>query len=513
MVISKSTSHLLLAFILASYFVLGTLYALQTPKWQAPDEPAHFNYIEHLATENSFPVLQVGDYPHEYLEEIKAAKFPPHMSIAPIRYEFHQPPLYYVLGAILYRLTSSLGFDRQFLALRLFSIVLGAGGLYVIYRLVRDIFPSNVDDAGGLINGEFLALAATAFAAMLPMHIAMTAAINNDTLAEWLLLLILWQSIHVIQKGPDVKRAIITGILLGLALWTKTTVYVAVVGTVVIAAVLQGEPQGDQPNTETLTRTRYLLLVFTLALLLAAPWFVRNALTYGNLDILAWRRHDMVVAGQLRTADLLARIGPTRLAKQFALTTFRSFWAQFGWMGVLVDNRIYHGLALLCVLLAFGFGSFILRVWRGQIRLTAQQSRVLVLMASVALLSVCTYLGYNIKFVQHQGRYLFPALGPLALGAAFSLQELLHRRTARLLTVVLLLVAVSLLVQGALGGEMHRWRLVLLVAGAAFLASAGWLPLRWQWLPLACLYVAFLALNPILVYSYIVPTLRIVGSQ
>jgi hypothetical protein len=219
----------------------------------------------------------------------------------------------------------------------------------------------------------------------------------------------------------------------------------------------------------------------------------------------------MVVAGQLRTADLLARIGPSQLVKRFVLTTFRSFWAQFGWMGVPVDSRIYQALALLCGGLGLGLVSFILRVWRGKVTLTAWQVRVLVLLGASALLSVLTYLAYNIKFVQHQGRYLFSALGPLAVGAALGLREILQRRTARLLTVALLLAILLWLVRGTLSGDMNKWGLALLVAAFGFLAGAEWLPTRWKWLAPACLFAAFLALNPILVYNFIVPALRIAG--
>ena len=35
----------ILSIILVVYVILGALYAENTPKWQAPDEPAHFNYI------------------------------------------------------------------------------------------------------------------------------------------------------------------------------------------------------------------------------------------------------------------------------------------------------------------------------------------------------------------------------------------------------------------------------------------------------------------------------------
>ncbi|MCB0131202.1 MAG: hypothetical protein KDD78_10145, partial [Caldilineaceae bacterium] len=33
-----------LVLILAAYVLLGALYAINTPAWQAPDEPAHYNY-------------------------------------------------------------------------------------------------------------------------------------------------------------------------------------------------------------------------------------------------------------------------------------------------------------------------------------------------------------------------------------------------------------------------------------------------------------------------------------
>src|SRR3974377_348346 len=89
----------LLLLILAVYLVLGVLYAVYTPAWQAPDEPAHYNYVRYLVQNGRFPVLQMGDYPNDYLEQIKLEKFPPNLSIAPIRYESHQPPLYYLLAA------------------------------------------------------------------------------------------------------------------------------------------------------------------------------------------------------------------------------------------------------------------------------------------------------------------------------------------------------------------------------------------------------------------------------
>ena len=45
----------ILALILAFHLALGAGYAIGTPAWEAPDEPAHYNYIRHLAETGDLP--------------------------------------------------------------------------------------------------------------------------------------------------------------------------------------------------------------------------------------------------------------------------------------------------------------------------------------------------------------------------------------------------------------------------------------------------------------------------
>jgi hypothetical protein len=45
----------------------------------------------------------------------------------------------------------------------------------------------------------------------------------------------------------------------------------------------------------------------------------------------------------------------------------------------------------------------------------------LIILAGVAVLTFGLHIGYNLTFVQHQGRYLFPALIPIGLGMAVGL--------------------------------------------------------------------------------------------
>ena len=140
----RPSTNLILILIVALYLLIGGLYAVYTPAWQAPDEPAHYNYVRYLAENGRFPVLHHGDYPHAYLEQIKAARFPPEMPIDPIRYEFWQPPLYYMLATPFYRL-----FDGALVPLRLLSLVLGAGVVALAYAIALAIRPGDTTLASG----------------------------------------------------------------------------------------------------------------------------------------------------------------------------------------------------------------------------------------------------------------------------------------------------------------------------------------------------------------------------
>jgi hypothetical protein len=163
--------------------------------------------------------------------------------------------------------------------------------------------------------------------------------------------------------------------------------------------------------------------VIGLALLLSGWWFVRNAITYGDLDLFAWHRHDSVVVGQPTTGGWIAEHGLMKAVQDFVTVSFRSFWAQFGWMGVLIDSRLYLILAVFSAAVTIGFVLWLVRMVRKPALLGRSQGWALALLL-VVLLSVATaHVFYNFKFVQHQGRYLFPALVPIALAFALGALE------------------------------------------------------------------------------------------
>src|ERR671931_307363 len=74
----RPTGHgpILIVLPLAFALVAGA-YSVVVPPWEAPDEPAHFDYVAHLLSDRELPRMVGGTGPTEA----------------------HQPPLYYLLAA------------------------------------------------------------------------------------------------------------------------------------------------------------------------------------------------------------------------------------------------------------------------------------------------------------------------------------------------------------------------------------------------------------------------------
>jgi len=388
-----------LVIIVAAYIVIGSLYAIFTPLWQVPDEPAHYNYIRSLGDGRGLPVLESGDYDQDLLAKLTSQGFPSDLSTDKLEYEDHQPPLYYVLSLPLYRL-----FHGAVLPLRLFSVVLGAGGLIAAFLAVSTVFPRHPE----------WALRAVAFVAFIPQHVAMMAGVNNDALGELAVALVLWTTAVYVFRKPG--RPWFVGMLVGIALLSKTTAY-PILAVVFLAAVLRWRLERR--------KARWLLgqlgWLFVPGAVISAPWFIRNAMTYGWLDPLGLTRHNEIVAGQPRSYDWLITYGWTGLLVRLGRTTFRSFWGQFGWMGVVLPTRIYQLLAFVSGGLLLGFVWWLFDPHRQ--RLSREQRVCLILFLVSVILTTAAFVWYNLSFVQHQGRYLFPALVPLGLAVALATDQ------------------------------------------------------------------------------------------
>ncbi|MBI4498001.1 MAG: hypothetical protein HY689_08900 [Chloroflexi bacterium] len=360
-------------------------------------------------------MLQPGDWDARTLEDLKAQRFPPDRAVADLRYESHQPPLYYLLATPVAFATASWPLADQVRALRLFSLAWSLVLLLIAAALVRRLVPESPG----------LALAVPAFIAVIPQHTAIAAAVNNDVLAEVIFSLVLLALAHRIARGVATPpRSLLDrlagpvglGVLLGLALLTKATVYAAAL--LIPLGILIAPEGGGGGHSRVRSLLGQMLVVYAVALLVAGWWFVRNALVYGSLDLTGLGRHDAVVVGQPRS-------GPLTLAfvQDFVLITFRSFWVQLGWMGVPAEGWVYVLLSSLTALATVGLLLFLARSARQAGVLSTGLGRALGLASLAVLLVAFQMAGYNLQFFQPQGRYLFPAIIPIALLLLLGLRE------------------------------------------------------------------------------------------
>jgi hypothetical protein len=202
-------------------------------------------------------------------------------------------------------------------------------------------------------------------------------------------------------------------------------------------------------------------------LLVPLPWWWRNIRVYGLGDPLGLQRHDAVVTGQPRTADWIAQFGLTAYLERLGEFTFKSFWGVFGWLGVFLDGRVYALLGLVSLLVGVGLlaqsGE-----WR---RLQDPQRRGLVLLGFQLVLVMASYAWYNLTFVQHQGRYLFPALLPIGVAFALGWQGLNRPRGSAAAAVLTVVVAIGLVGSGWREGDVDGRAVLVTAVVAAVLAG------------------------------------------
>jgi hypothetical protein len=130
------------------------------------------------------------------------------------------------------------------------------------------------------------------------------------------------------------------------------------------------------------------------------------------------------------------------------------------------------------------------------------------LLALSALLTLLSYLWYNLKFVQHQGRYLFPALVPLGLAFALGLREVLTKDNAKVVALLLLAGTLILAAKGLITGDFNKLSVSLLGGAAVAFGIKALLPEKYDDWVFALPYLGLWGLDLICLFKFIVPYFR-----
>lgn len=348
------------------------------PKLIPPDEPAHWCYIRDLATGKGLPVFNSG-----------AAN-----------YEGHQPPLYYLAAVWCYWLAG----ERSLLLCRLFSTLLGAVTLLVAWQASRYL----------LGEDPWPRLAAVGALALIPGRFFILGSVSNDAAFELCSALTIWQALAAIHHGLDLRRAALLGLCLGLALLAKTSalVLIPIVGLAVVMAAQRED--GTFGRRELLQMLAHGGLVVAAVALLWGWWVVRNLQLYG--EPLVTNTFTRIFIKDRATPEFFLSRGIS-WSGYFMLVAWQtqmSLWGVFGQATVYMSALFYRiGYALQALAVV---GLLFAAVRSARRREPAAQAATAswLLVVLLVLLTLATFLRFNIIFYQAQARYFLGISVPLA---------------------------------------------------------------------------------------------------
>jgi 4-amino-4-deoxy-L-arabinose transferase-like glycosyltransferase len=223
----ERVDRILLGIVIAVFTGFAVAYTRITPVGASPDELSHLHYINGIAD---------------------------HLRLPPAgEPERQQPPLYYLLGAIVAKLS---GDDPRLI--RLVSVVLGVLTILTVYAVARRLFPLR----------PALAVGAAALVALLPEAQYLAGAINDDNLAWLAGALLVLAGVVVVQCEVLTPRlALGAGLAVALAVLAKETVWILAVLLLVLVVVRCGRQ----------LRALHVAALLVPTIVLAGWWFVRNA--------------------------------------------------------------------------------------------------------------------------------------------------------------------------------------------------------------------------------------------
>lgn len=397
-VLARSERHLdraLLGALIAVFAGFAVAYTRITPLGASPDELSHLHYITGIADHVRLP--PAGEP------------------------ERQQPPLYYLLGAIVAKLS---GDDARLI--RLLSVVLGVLTILTVFLVARRLFPMR----------PYLAIGAAALVALLPEAQYLAGAINDDNLAWLAGAVLVFAGVVVMQSRVLTTRlALGAGLAVALAVLAKETVWALTVLLLVIVAV----------RFWRRLRVVQVAAVVLPTVVLDGWWFVRNTVAFGSpLPPL----HP--ITSQRQVFDSLSQVRGYVAATALSLVGMYGNGAHFVAISIFGTRPLPSTVAIAAIaLLTIVACVAVARSWG---RWNPGRRGVAILLLAVILVALAQSVLNSATFdLQPQARYLLVAV---AAAAPITAWTIAWRRTGPLSTArasaiaALVVVAVLLDVSG-----------------------------------------------------------------
>lgn len=372
----------------------------------------------------------------EVFDVIKITRQLPVMKPNVLLQEFHQPPLYYVLVALVswsdpplmdraaellnpYFLGTELGNRNQLLlpvrgaetlgVARWFGLACILLTALLVYLQIAALFSSDIAWLGALIIGWHV------------QFVFISTSVSNDALVVPLVALALWWLSRSFRLAVTPRRMFIFGLLVGVAMLAKVHGLLALI--CVPFAVWQAyKTQAVRPVPQMLPQLLpKLLWLFVLPiiglLLVVGPWMARNWLLYNDALALS------TVTGTGHSGNLL----------QYALSPlpdmWRSFWLDFGpGLAGYGSSFYYWMVGLVCIVLVIGVGNALWRLPKQRIWLLMNLGFIVVTVGFSVFQKMLVLSSIGVQVAE--GRHLFillPSLAALTCAAVVALPKLSQR--------------------------------------------------------------------------------------
>jgi 4-amino-4-deoxy-L-arabinose transferase-like glycosyltransferase len=410
--------------LLIIYCVLGILYSVIIPPYEASDELWHYPTVQYLATHGlQLPPQEPG-------------------VVTAWRQEGSQPPLYYMLGGLLTSWidTSDMVQARKLnphadigiivpdgnvnmvvhdptvegfpyrgstLALhlvRLLSVLLGAITVAMTYGLTTELFPNNA----------YLALTAAVLTAFNPMFLFISGSVNNDNLSNALGATLLVLVVRLIKRtsAPTIRDLILIGVITGAGLIAKFNIGFLIPLIALSLAVIAYRLRNWRPFVIG------AVITGGLTILIAGWWYLRNIQLYGD------------PTGLNRFLDIVGRRPvPANLPQLWSErhTFLMSYWGFFGGVNVPMPEIIYLVFNTIAAISVIGLIIGLVRRNAQSLDWSIQLGRLFTIIW-IAVLFV-SLLRWTSETWASQGRLMFSAISPLSMWMAVGLWSLPFRRT------------------------------------------------------------------------------------
>lgn len=443
----------LIAGVILAYLVVGISYAVTTPVFEASDELWHYPVIQHLANGGELPILDPEDP-------------------GPWRQEAGQPPLYYVIMAVatgwidtsdmttvrwlnphvdagvvtpdgninlaIHTQAERFPWGGTVLAvriIRILSVLMGAGTVYLTYRIALEMRP----------RWRYIAAGAAGVVAFTPMFAFISGAVNNDNLAMLLASCTVFVVARMGVHGDTGKKYrfalnwewnrvrghvsithVLLGALIGLGALTKLSCLTLLPIAAAIVAYNESARWWFDPNRtrihvlamHVLVLVLQLGVIFGIAALISGWWYVRNLQLYGTL---------------LGTDAFIAVLG--RRAHPASLTQLwserggflQSYWGLFGAVNLPMPDWVYNILNTLVVLSVVGLFIFIFRKWLDD-RWTIRRWLPLGTVSVFTIAIIFSLVRWATDTWSSQGRLVFTAIQSISVLFTFGIISLVPRR-------------------------------------------------------------------------------------